>query len=591
MFEWRGRVTVADLEGLLPMLADLGSAAGSAGVTDTVRVDVLSVLERVKAAAAGAQVRVTAAFVDSQEQVAAQWTTRAVQCSDAGDFQGWRTARDQARLATVDMHGDVGLGPGAGGDGDTYSSGSGRRVGRALRPGAGSGLGVAAQVGLARAVSPSRGARHVREAVVLVRDMPAMLAALEVGAVSEWRAGLVVAETAVLCPGDRRLVDDELAATLGVDGTHPADGGLARLGDRELVRQVKAVAYRVDAASVLARSVRAVTQRRVTIRPAPDTMTYLTALLPVAQGVAVYAALTVAAATARATGDGDGDGDGRSKGQLMADTLVCRVTGQASAAAVPVEVQLVITDRTLLAGTGPGSDIPAQVPGYGTVPAGWARNLLTNNVTSDVRGNVTGEAGHAGDAGDAGDPVAGAARVWLRRLYTHPVDGTLVAMDSTRRTFNGGLRRYLIGRDVTCRTPWCDAPIRHLDHVTDHAAGGPTTAANAQGLCIACNHTKQLPGWQARTIQTWNPHDGAATGGDAGHELDPGDELELNHDLEPDDLEPSGRHTVELTTPTGHRYRSTAPPVIPGHPRARLHYASPETSPLETYLERLLAAA
>jgi hypothetical protein len=29
----------------------------------------------------------------------------------------------------------------------------------------------------------------------------------------------------------------------------------------------------------------------VTIRPAPDTMTYVTALLPVAQGVGVYAAL------------------------------------------------------------------------------------------------------------------------------------------------------------------------------------------------------------------------------------------------------------------------------------------------------------
>ncbi|MEO8828236.1 hypothetical protein [Lapillicoccus sp.] len=174
MFDTGRRVTVADLEGLLPVLADLGSAAGAAGVTDTVRVDVLSVLERVKAAAAGAQVRVTAAFVDSQEQVAAQWTARAVECSDVGDFQGWRAARDRARLATVDMAGDVGAGAGA--EGGSGSSTSGRprgRIRRARRPG----LGVAGQVGLARRVSPSRGARHVREAVVLVRDMPAMLAA------------------------------------------------------------------------------------------------------------------------------------------------------------------------------------------------------------------------------------------------------------------------------------------------------------------------------------------------------------------------------------------------------------------------------
>ncbi|EFD74774.1 conserved hypothetical protein [Mycobacterium tuberculosis GM 1503] len=47
-------------------------------------------------------------------------------------------------------------------------------------------------------------------------------------------------------------------------------------------------------------------------------MTYLTALLPVAQGVSVYAALTRAADTRC---------DGRSRGQVMADTLVERVTG------------------------------------------------------------------------------------------------------------------------------------------------------------------------------------------------------------------------------------------------------------------------
>ncbi|MEO8828234.1 hypothetical protein [Lapillicoccus sp.] len=70
----------------------------------------------------------------------------------------------------------------------------------------------------------------------------------------------------------------------------------------------------------------------------------------------------------------------------------------------------------------------------------------------------------------------------------------------------------------------------------------------------------------------------------------PGHKPNTGHALEPDDLEPDERHTVELTTPTGHRHRSTAPPVIPGLPRARLHYATPETSPLETYLERLLAA-
>ena len=54
---------------------------------------------------------------------------------------------------------------------------------------------------------------------------------------------------------------------------------------------MKKLAARLDAASVAKRRRRAESERRVTVRPAPDVMTYVTALLPVAQGVAVYAAL------------------------------------------------------------------------------------------------------------------------------------------------------------------------------------------------------------------------------------------------------------------------------------------------------------
>jgi hypothetical protein len=281
----------------------------------------------------------------------------------------------------------------------------------------------------------------------------------------------------------------------------------------------------------MARATQAEADRRVTIRPAPDTMAYVTALLPVAQAVAAHAALTVAADAARAAGDE------RGKGQVMADTFVTRVTGQATAQAVPVEVQLVMTDRALLA----GDDTPAQLPGYGTVPAEWARALLT---PPDPTGAET-------DPGGA---------VWLRRLYTHPGTGALVAMDSTRRTFDGGLRRYLLTRDGgVCRTPWCDAPARHVDHVHDHAEGGPTSADNGQGLCVRCNHTKQLPGWFARAIAP------------PGRARDRGVR------------NPGRRHTVETTTPTGHRYTSTSPPLLPG--------LSADTLDSDSPLERALALA
>ena len=137
---------------------------------------------------------------------------------------------------------------------------------------------------------------------------------------------------------------------------------------RRAEREVRALAQRLDPAAAVARASKAEQDRRVTIRPAPDTMAILTATLPVAQGVACFAALTRAADQQVGTGQAGG----RSRGQVMADTLVQRLTGQADPAAVPVEVQLVMTDTTLLAG---GTE-PAHLPGHGPIPAALARRLL-----------------------------------------------------------------------------------------------------------------------------------------------------------------------------------------------------------------------
>ncbi len=106
-------------------------------------------------------------------------------------------------------------------------------------------------------------------------------------------------------------------------------------------------------------------------------------------------------------------------------------------------------------------------------------------------------------------------------------------MESTRRLFPPGLRRFVVARDGTCRTPWCDAPIAQADHVRAHADGGPTTAANGQGLCVRCNLVKEEPGWEADVL---------ASGSDA------------------------PPHRVRLTTPTGHTHESVAAPLLPSRP-------------------------
>ncbi|GAB2714294.1 hypothetical protein GCM10027038_10660 [Arthrobacter bambusae] len=275
------------------------------------------------------------------------------------------------------------------------------------------------------------------------------------------------------------------------------------MGDKAIIAAARAAAYRRDPRSVTQRASHAATERHVSLRPAPDTMTYLTALLPVAQGVAVHAALTRHADSLRS------GGDTRTPGQIMADALVERTTGTPGGIC-GVEVQLVMTDRTLFQ----GDSEPARLPGYGIVPAGWARTLLTTGQPA------AGEPGQLAQDQDL--------KVWLRRLFMAPGTGDLVAVDSRARLFPAGLRRFIQARDDTCRTPYCDAPIRHFDHIIPWHDGGPTSRANGAGLCEACNHTKELPGWTAQT--------GAAT------------------------TQHGTRHVFDIRTPTGHHHRSTAPP-------------------------------
>jgi hypothetical protein len=323
------------------------------------------------------------------------------------------------------------------------------------------GAGVGHQIALARMESPHRGGRDLGLAKALIAELPSTLASMERGEISEWRATLVARETACLDPDTRRAIDERISPDL------------ASWGDRQTVREVRRLAYASDPGAAVARHARAVADRRVTLRPAPDTMCHLTALLPAAQGVAAYAALLRAEAGAGA------GGDPRGKGQVMADTLVERLTGQTAAPDLPVEVEVVMPLGTLL-----GDDhTPAHLVGYGPLPAAHARGLLRDSK----------------------------ARGWVRRLFVQPDSGQLVAMDSRRRRFEGQLRHFVVLRDQFCRMPWCDAPIRHADHLVPHRDDGPTTDDNGQGLCESCNYAKEAPGWEFRTTDDASGHLAAVT--------------------------------------------------------------------------------
>jgi hypothetical protein len=305
---------------------------------------------------------------------------------------------------------------------------------------------------------------------------------LAAGRIPERLAEYIVSITSHLDPEQRRLVDKQCA-----------EADLESQGRTQAEATVKKLAYEADRAGFTARGRTARKDRRVTVRPAPDTMSILSGLLPVEQGVACLAAL-------RKHADGliaVGDTGGRTRDQIVADTLVERVTGQARAGDVNVEVGIVLPLDALTDPDHPGT---GELVGHGPLPGGIVRDILTT---------TTGKR-------------------WWRRLFAHPEHGTLVGGDPKRRFFDGFLARLVELRDhERCRDSYCGAPLRHHDHVRPSRTGGPTSLANGRGTCVRGNQVKEMPGWVYETTA-----DGF------------GDQP----------------HTVVTTTPTGHTYTSRAGP-------------------------------
>jgi hypothetical protein len=314
-------------------------------------------------------------------------------------------------------------------------------------------------------------------------ELPDTYNQLRTGMLSERVAETVVAETRHLDAATRRRVDEQLMAA-----------GINTMGFKAAGACARKYAYQADPEGYLRRGRTERRHRRVGIRPAPDTMAILTGYLPVEQAVACYAALRRHADALVAAGDK------RTRDQIMADSLVERLTGQAAAGDLNIELQLMMPLEALI---DPHSNKPATIPGYGPLPVDLARNIL----------------------------IISKGRKWWRRLFTAPSaakgrSGPIVGGDRARRKFDGWLAHLIKLRDQGCRDPHCDALIRHIDHITRHSDDGPTTFENGRGTCERGNYVREMPGWHIKVI-------------DAGLLARP--------------------HTIHITTPTGHHYLSRAP--------------------------------
>lgn len=289
--------------------------------------------------------------------------------------------------------------------------------------------GLGDEIALARRESPTAGSRFLGLALMLSESLPHAMAALTEGRINEHTAGLVRREVETLPEPARFAVDGQLKDEYGA------------VSARELAARARGLAYQADPNTVLARFERAVSERRVTVRPAADGMAFLTALLPTTQAFACKKALMIAASTERSAGEmpffyGTPDeqaaqqaawraenGDTvagssvdivpRSAAQMEADILVTRLAGQTTATGIPVELTLLMTDEAALG------------MARAAVCAGLVRDGDYGGVTSWA-GPGTGPGsesrGGAGDSAGSGDFAADPtqASAWVPGLGPLP---------------------------------------------------------------------------------------------------------------------------------------------------------------------------
>ena len=248
---------------------------------------------------------------------------------------------------------------------------------------------IVAEVAVACRVSPFHGRRRLHLARDLHLGLDHVRELFAAGELAETKVLKVVAATAHLDRDERAAVDQQLSVE-----------SIERLGMRRVHDLMTRLAMKIapEKAEAKARAARA--GRHVRVRLAADGMANLVAHLHAEQAAACFGALHRAVHEHYVTADTVT----RSRWQILADTLVERLTGQTTAGDVNVEVQLVMPVETLL---DPTSPLPARIAGHGPLPVDIAKEMVATT----------------------------AGKKSLRRLVTR--DGIVIGGDSRRRTFDG----------------------------------------------------------------------------------------------------------------------------------------------------------
>ncbi len=227
-------------------------------------------------------------------------------------------------------------------------------------------------------------------------------------------------------------------------------------------------------------------------------------------------------------------GDERTKGQIMADLFVERLTGQ------------------------------SQQPTWGSPSTSSSPTRPSSVAATSPRCSRVSPAAPSrrrSPASSSPTPCARRPSTGSARLYTDPA-GRLVALSTKQRFVTAGLADYLALRDQgLCRTPWCDAPARQADHITPPPTGArrPTTTprASARRAIWRSKPPDGPNGWSANQAY-------AGVAIPSRRPPRPGTDIDLRHRRHPHQHDPGadanvGSPTSSTPGPSTSRSRATTP--------------------------------
>ncbi|ROS25561.1 uncharacterized protein DUF222 [Rathayibacter sp. PhB127] len=318
---------------------------------------------------------------------------------------------------------------------------------------------IRAELAVAFGVSERDVSRRLETAQLLMEHLPLTRALLRDGRIL-WEMGEAICKTASSLPVASRAALDERAADAALTMT-----------TTQLRRALGRWREELHEQPLAERHARAREDRAVWVTPDVDGMATLCVHGPAPAVTGAYDRLRRIARTLR------DDGGPRTLQQLSADAAVDLLCDGDIAGTTPdphhrpdptfvpgvrAEVRL-----TLAASTAVGlDDAPADLDGYGPVPAPIARELIRTAAS-------------------------------FTRVLTDPETGAVVSVGRTYRVPPPQMRLHLQLRDQTCRFAGCTRPAStsEADHTLEWRNGGETSLENLVSLCTSHHHIRHGDQW------------------------------------------------------------------------------------------------